>query len=442
MMTMPRMRTVATRFSGRSFVGGLLIIAVGLGVGALSVGFSDLAIPVAVAILVVGLAAKDLSLIPALAAPATLIVARVGGVLSVSDVVLVAATIFALLMLRGRGGLDLQPLIWSGMSYLALVVPTLILNPYVENTTEWLHEVFLVLGSMVVGFVVGREGKAALSIGLYIVACCGIGIVASMAAVVSFGQTGTFIPVYLGDLHKNTIGGMLAVAAVIAYARPLWLGWSARWSYLAVVVCGFGMLASQSRQGMIGALVGMLIISLRPLVLGRRRGKLIWFATVPVVAYVLYEVNAQLASGDQFNSAYQRLTWFGQSFGIWQNSPVFGVGLRWWYTDRFGEGFQPPNAELEVLTTVGVVGLIGFLLMFASAAWLLAKLDPMYGTVGLAVVATRFTQAQFDLYWVAGQASLLWIIAGVCYGVRARDRAKGELPARAAITPVIPGRTP
>src|SRR5690554_6019047 len=189
MMTMPRMRTVATRFSGRSFVGGLLIIAVGLGVGALSVGFSDLAIPVAVAILVVGLAAKDLSLIPALAAPATLIVARVGGVLSVSDVVLVAATIFALLMLRGRGGLDLQPLIWSGMSYLALVVPTLILNPYAENTTEWLHEVFLVLGSMVVGFVVGREGKAALSIGLYIVACCGIGIVASMAAVVSFGQT-------------------------------------------------------------------------------------------------------------------------------------------------------------------------------------------------------------------------------------------------------------
>jgi len=163
---------------------------------------------------------------------------------------------------------------------------------------------------------------------------------------------------------------------------------------------------------------------------------------VPVVAYVLYEVNAQLASGDQFNSAYQRLTWIGQSFGIWQNSPVFGVGLRWWYTDRFGEGFQPPNAELEVLTTVGVVGLIGFLLMFASAAWLLAKLDPMYGTVGLAVVATRFTQAQFDLYWVAGQASLLWIIAGVCYGVRARDRAKGELPARAAIRPVIPGRMP
>lgn len=424
MMLMPRMRRFVTRFTGRAFVGGLLIVVVGVGIGVLSVGFVELAIPLAIAVLVLGIAAKDLSLVPALAAPATLIVARLGGVLSVSDVVLVAATIFALLMLRGRGGNDLQPLIWAGMTYLALVIPTLILNPYGENTVEWLHEIFLVLGSMVVGFVTGREGKAALSIGFYIFACCGIGVAAAFTAVVSFGQYGMFVPVYLGDLHKNTIGGMLAVAAVIAYARPAWLGWSPRWAYLAVAVCGLGMLASQSRQGLIGALVGMLIVSLRPLVLGRKRGKLIWFAIIPVSAYVLFEVNAQLASGDRFNSAYQRLTWFSQSIDIWEQSPVFGVGLRWWYTDRFGEGFQPPNAELEVLTTVGIVGLIGFLLMFASAAWLLAKLDPVYGTVGLAVLATRFTQAQFDLYWVAGQASLLWIVAGICYGVRARDRAR------------------
>jgi hypothetical protein len=436
---MPLMRMTVTRITGKSFVGGLLVLAIGVALGVLSAGFVEFAVPVAIAVLIVGLAAKDLSLIVALAAPATLIVTRVGGVLSVSDLVLVAATVIALLMLRGRGGIDLQPLIWAGLSYLALAIPAVILNPYAANTVEWMHEVFLVLGSMVVGFVTGRQGQAGMSIGLYIVACSAIGLAAAYFAAVSFGQTGAFQPVFIGDLHKNTIGGMLAVAAVIAYARPAWLGWNPRWTYVALALCGVGMFASQSRQGLIGALVGVLIVTLRPLVRGRRRGKLIWLAAVPVVVFIVSEVNRQIASGDRFNSIYQRLTWFDQSVEVWRESPVFGVGLRWWYTDRFAERFQPPNAELEVLTTVGVVGLIGFFLMFASAAWLLAKMDPVYGTLGLAVLATRFAQAQFDLYWVAGQASLLWIVAGICYGVRARDRAEDAGPQPPLIaTPTLP----
>jgi hypothetical protein len=234
-----------------------------------------------------------------------------------------------------------------------------------------------------------------------------------------------FEPVYLGDLHKNTTGGMLAVAAVIAAARPVWLGWSRRWAYTAVALCSIGIFAAQSRQGLVAAVVGLLIINLRPRVRGGRRGKLIWLVAVPVVIFVIGEVNTELASGNQFNSAYQRLTWFAQSVSIWEKSPVFGVGLRWWYTDRFGVNFQPPNAEFELLTTAGIVGLLGFFAMFLAAAWMLAKIDPVYGTVGLAVIATRFTQAQFDLYWVAGQASLLWIVAGICFGVLARDRALG-----------------
>ncbi|NTV39125.1 MAG: O-antigen ligase family protein [Demequinaceae bacterium] len=430
------MRISVARITGKNVAGGLLLIAVGAALGVLSAGFVDFAMPVAIAVLIIGLAARDLSLMVALAAPATLIVARVGGALSVSDVVLVAATMFSLLMLRGRGAIDLQPLIWAGVGYLALAIPALVFNPYPANGLEWMHEVFLVLGSMVVGFVTGRQGKAGLSIGVYIVACSVIGLAAAIVAVVYFGQTGAFRPVYLGDLHKNTIGGMLAVAAVIAYARPSWLGWSTRSTYVAFAFCGVGILASLSRQGLIGALAGVLIITLRPLVRGHRRGKLIWLATVPVVAFILREVHRQITSGDKFNSVYQRLTWFEQSVDVWRESPVFGVGLRWWYTDRFAERFQPPNAELEVLTTVGIVGLIGFLLMFASAAWLLAKMDPVYGTVGLAVLATRFTQAQFDLYWVAGQASLLWIVAGICYGVRARDRAQQVDPQPSVIAPV------
>lgn len=408
---------------GALVAGAVLVLAVGSAIGVLSAGYPDLVVPIALGVLVAGIAAVDLALLPVLAIPSTLIVARVGGILSVSDLVLAGATIVALLMLRGRGAMSIQPLLWAGGTYLALVIPTLVLNPYGANVVEWIHEIFLVLGSIIVGFIVGREGKARLALSIYAIVCSIIGILA-----VGVALTNGFQPVYLGDLHKNMVGGMLAAALVIAFARPLWLGWSRRWAYTAVALCGLGILASQSRQGMIGALVGVLIVSLRPRIHGGRRGKFIWFLAIPVVAFIVYQVNGQLASGNQFNSAHQRLAWFDQSIAIWQTSPVFGVGLRWWYTSRFGDGFQPPNAEFEVLTTAGIVGLVGFFAMFAAAAWMLAKLDPIYGTVGLAVIATRFAQAQFDLYWVAGQASLLWIVAGICYGVQAYDKARASDP--------------
>ena len=190
-----------------------------------------------------------------------------------------------------------------------------------------------------------------------------------------------------------------------------------------------GVLAAQSRQGLIGAVAGILIVSLRARPQTGRRVKVVWLAAIPAVVFVLGLVTQQFASDDQFNSAYQRVSWFKQSIDIWEKSPIFGVGMRWWYTDRFTANFdlfQPPNAELEVLTEVGVFGLIGFLAMFAVIGWFLWKMDPIYGTVGFAVVATRFVQGQFDIYWVAGQASLLWIVAGICYGAQELDRARRE----------------
>lgn len=416
-----------------SSLGLLTLVAVAATLGVLTVQNETFAVLVAVAVLLVGVAVIDLSAIPVLAVPATLVMLRVGGALSVSDVVLILATGVSLLMIKAEELRPMQPLLWSGAAYLAAALPVQLLHPYAANAVEWLHELVLVLGSMLVGFVIGREGKAKLALNLYIVACSVIGVAAAVVAALSFVQTGAFQPVYLPELHKNTIGGMLAVAAVIAFARPMWLGWSRTWAYTALVIAGVGILAAQSRQALVGAVVGVLFVALRPRPQTGRRSWWAWLALIPAAIYVISEVNAQLSSDNRFNSAHQRLTWYEDSIDVWIQSPIFGVGLRWWYTDRFDVAFQPPNVELEVLTSVGVVGLLGFLAMFAGALWFLLRMNPVYGTVGVAVVLTRFTQAQFDLYWVAGQASLLWIVAGICYGVQARDRAQAitrELPPR------------
>src|SRR5690606_30539755 len=107
-----------------------------------------------------------------------------------------------------------------------------------------------------------------------------------------------------------------------------------------------------------------------------RRGWLIGFATIPAIVFVIIAVKTQIEAGGAHNSINQRIIWFDDAFSIWQTSPLFGVGLRWWYTDRTGFNFQPPNAEFEMLTSGGIVGLLGFLVMFSVAAWMLTRMDP------------------------------------------------------------------
>jgi hypothetical protein len=124
---------------------------------------------------------------------------------------------------------------------------------------------------------------------------------------------------------------------------------------------------------------------------------------------------------------FQRLNWFQDSIDIWLNDPIFGVGLRWWYTDRFPTKFQPPNAELEVLTTTGVIGLLAFLAVAVGTLIVLWRLDPVYGTLGTVVVLSRFVQSQFDLFWTAVQVSIPFVIAGICIGAAARAQSNDDV---------------
>lgn len=416
-------RTIERLGVGRRALITVAIVVVSAVVGVLSVTHTEYAIIGALAVLAIGLLAVDPVLVAVVAFPSSLIMQRVGGALSVADVVLAGATVVAVILLRGKDLRDLSPLIWAGTAYLAAALPTVVLNPYSANIVEWFHELVLVIGSMYVGYAIGRFGRSQLAVSLYIIACIGLAIAAMAVGAVMFVTEGAFGPVYLPDYQKNTLGAALAMAVVLLYARSSLFTWPTQWSRLAIVILCGGVFASQSRQAMIGALAGAVVISLRKRPQTGRRPRLVWIAAIPVLIFVLTMVNDQLEEDNQFNSANQRLDWYAATFAIWKTSPVFGVGLRWWYTDRFpGGNFQPPNAELEVLSSVGVVGLVGFLAMFVIGFWAMWRIDPAYGTVGAAVIMTRFVQAQFDLYWAAGQASFLWLVAGMCMGAAALSR--------------------
>jgi hypothetical protein len=196
--------------------------------------------------------------------------------------------------------------------------------------------------------------------------------------------------------------------------------WPRALAVATFVVCCIALLFTQSRQAIIGLAVALAVVVLRG---GdtRKRSKLVVLGGVGALAFVTTLVRDQIDSGNQFNSLFQRINWLQDSMDVWLTDPIFGAGLRWWYTDRFDVRFQPPNAEIEVLTTAGVLGAVAFLALVVGSLILLWRLQPLYGTLAFTVMLGRLVQSQFDLFWVTAQVSIPFLVAGLCIGQLVHD---------------------
>ncbi len=392
----------------------------------------------AAAVLAFGLMSCSPAATVAFTVPALTLVNRVGasGVdLSVSDFVLGLSFGVALVFGRRPYSRPLRAVLWLNVLYQVATLFTVVANPYTANTVEWFHAWLLVSGAAVVGWAAARDGHGRLAVNLLVAPMVLMALLALVEGL-RRAASGDLSPVYLGppfSLHKNALGDILAFGATIAYARPRWLGWNRVVATSLFALFALGMLAAQSRQAMVGLALAMLVIMLRPEP-GRRRSKLPLLAVPLAVWYVGTTVTEQLESGNEFNSTYQRLTWFEQALAVWNQNEWFGVGLRWWTAGRTEYEFQPPNAELEVLSSAGTVGLVGFLVMIAGVLVVLWRVDPRYGTLAFAVVANRFAQGQLDLFWVAVQTSLPFLVVGLCLGAQAHDAQRRE-QRRARVAP-------
>jgi len=379
-----------------------------------------LVVAAALVVLGVGLSLVEPAALPVVALPALLVVVRVeaGGVdLSASDLVLGVAFWPAVLLAPRPYSPPVRTLLWLSALYQTATLFTVVANPVTANVVEWFHAWLLVAGALVVGWAVGRRGYARLGLGLLLAAAT---LLAVGTVVQGVGQlaAGNFLPVYPTwpfDMHKNFVGTVLAFAAVIAYARPPWLRWSRHWTQAVFWLALAGIALAQSRQALVGLGVALLVVSLRrdP---QRRRSKLVIFLVVPVLLFVASMVRDDIESGNQHNSVFQRFTYISDAWHVWLADPLFGRGLRWW---NDGAGVQPPNAELEVLTSAGVIGLAGFLVLVVGVLVVLWRLDPVFGTLAFSVVLARVVQSQFDLFWAAVQVSVPFAVAGVCLGAQA-----------------------
>lgn len=387
-------------------------------------GSNAMATAVAVAALIIGVVltfSKPLA-IALMAMPALFVSQRValgGGDISASDVALAAAFGTAVLLGHRPYSRELRTLLWFNLIYQFAALISVIVNPFPENTFEWFHAWLLISGALVVGWAVGRAGYAHFAFTAMLAAASVIAIGTVIAGVLQYA-TGDFGPVYAAwpwSMHKNFIGTSLAFAALIAYVNPPWARLSTRWTRPVLWLLLLAILMSQSRQAWIGLVLAVIIIVMR------RGGhsRIALLLVIPAVWLAVSMVFEQIESQNRHNSVFQRLEWLREVYAYWKHDPFFGHGLRFWYVDP-ALPYQPPQAELEVVASTGVVGLAAFVVMWIGMLVVLKRVDPVYGTLAFVVVLSRIVQAQFDLFWVGVQTSLPFVIAGVCLGALALHR--------------------
>jgi O-antigen ligase len=382
------------------------------------------------AVFLFGMTLADSAFIPLLMVVPALVTYRVGvgGTdLTVSDAALFLAFFPAVLFSQRPFTPTMRTLVWLGVLYQLSTLFTLIANPYKANYIEWVHAGLLVAGTLVVGWSIGREGHARLALTLLVLACTVVAVGAIVQGLIQYshGDFNSVFPKWPYGMHKNAAGCLFGLAAAVTYARPSWVGWSRWFSLGCFWICVVGILATQSRQAMAGLALALVVLVMRTQTKGReRRSRVILLAVAAALGVVLVMVRNQVSSGNEFNSFFQRVDWFGDSIRIWKTDPLFGVGLRWWYTDRFDVAFQPPNGTLEMLSTAGIVGLIGFVVMLGGAVVALWKIDLRYGLPAVMVVLSRIVQGQLDLFWVAVQTSIPFLIVGICLGAQGREIAE------------------
>ena len=383
----------------------------------------------AVAGLVVGVAltgSKPMA-IALMSLPALFITERMGfgaGALSVSDVALAAGFGTAVLLGDRSYSRPLRVLLVANLFYQFATLFTVIVNPQTANTVEWFHAWLLVSGALILGWALGRGGYARTALALMVLATLVLAAGTIFTGLFGHYLRGDFQPIYPTwpwEMHKNAAATLMSFGLLILYIRPPWARFPRRTAWTGIVVLATAIIMTQSRQALIGLIVAILIVVAR----GGKTGHSRWtfLLAIPGIWLVVVTVIEQIESQNEFNSFFQRLDWMRELYALWKLAPIFGHGLRFWYYNP-SVPYQPPQAEFEVATSSGIVGLVGFAAMWIVIVIVLWRVDPLYGTLALAATFSRLVQAQFDLFWVAAQVSVPFAIAGICLGAMARDTSQ------------------
>lgn len=429
------------RFLGRRRLEHSALVVVGAltcgALGALSNVRSLYAAAGAVAVAGTGLAVADPVLVGVLALPATMLLQRIGGgvgsSLDTSDIFIVIATLLALPLIRWETSPSLRKMLALVGVYQGLLIFAVVAHPNIHNALEWLHRLFLVGGSLVVGWAVASSGRVAQTMRLFV----GAAIILA-ALTIEHSILLHFKPAQWGLYQKNYVGGVMWMAIALTHFRPTWAGIGARLARLKYLFL-IALLATQSKQAIIALVVAILAGAVRHRGI-RRRSKTLAVLLLPLAVFTYVAASAELSKANQhLNSAGVRLVSYSADLHVWQLNIWFGQGMRWFYLPQFAGYIQPTNILMESLTDAGIIGTIGLLVLIVGSLRLLAIQPRDFATLAFVLVLGRAVTGMLDSYWISAVGAIPWLVSGMALGLTDNQYRLGRSNPRARLWTYVGG---
>lgn len=315
----------------------------------------------------------------------------------------------------------LRPLRIPLAAYGAAMIISIALHPSFPALTTGLQRIELVVGGLLLGAGLVRVGRLRLSLELYLAT-------ASVLAVAAILGTGS--EQFLG-VQKNPAGGFIAAALLIAIlVKP-----SPRWVLYAPILA-VGLLATQSRGALVGALVaaavGVFVVRSRErlrVLLG-----LSAMGALVVASYAYLPAAAQtrllrFSESDDYAIRY-REEFQADALDQFSAAPWTGVGVGNYVGGPRIPGITDPHQVLIFqLAEGGVPLLLAFLVLAIGSTWVVlrySRRSPL-AVAALTVQIATIVHAMADVYWVRGTPVPAWLLIGASLAVIGRARRADPL---------------
>ncbi|MEA2635788.1 MAG: hypothetical protein QOH92_2555 [Chloroflexota bacterium] len=293
-------------------------------------------------------------------------------------------------------------------------------------------------GGFLLFFIVTQSLRERREPWLVIAGVLGAGLLLSLMAVIPILQGTVSISdqnrlTAINVIDANLFAGYLVILIPLALAAGLALRW--RWAPVAagvaLLILGAAVLATLSRGGWLGFVVGVAVMAV--LLPGRRR---VILGTAGAVVFILLigglagPVAARLGTGSgasPFQTLLDRVPIWQAAITLWLQHPVFGIGL-----DNFNNYVLALNPDLDVnqahdlflniLAERGLLGIITFgiflVVLFRTLARSLKlasdRTDRILAVGVTASLAAFLADSLFDVAYYDYKILLLfWLLVGI-----------------------------
>jgi O-antigen ligase len=326
------------------------------------------------------------------------------------------------------------PLDWPVALFAGATVVTLL--GFTGNVADQLIALAKAGGGIALFFLATQSLRERLDMWLVLVAVAATGVIQSLTTIIPVLQGTVEVSEQtraIGNLaDPNLFAGYLVLVGVLAVAMILAVRhrWSLPLAGLITLIFGMALVATLSRSGWIGFLLGLITLAI---LVRERRLQIALIGGPVIIVLVLVGLADPVAGrlganeGGPLETFMARVPIWGAAWAMFIHHPIFGVGVNNFivFAESYGVDFevnQAHNLFLNIAAERGVLGITTFFLVIAVAfrtlrsAW--RKRPDFAGRVLIAGITASllgfFAHSLFDVSYYDYKILLMfWLVVGI-----------------------------